>query len=166
MADFVIRSVERRDLILLDKALRELSKDLGDKHPATIEFLERAGFGPTPAYHALIALDTNDALCGAVVFSPLLSTTLAATGLYVSDLWVAKEARRQGLGKRLLAHAAQVSFKKWGANYLKLVVYDESTDARRFYEQLGMNVRPGETIMFLDTSGFDDLTKCTQIPHQ
>jgi len=157
MQHFVIRIVERRDLSLLDTALRALSTDLGDKHPATIEFLEQAGFGPTPAYYALIAQHAADTVGGAVVFSPVISTTLATTGFYVSDLWVAPEARGCGLGKRLLARAAVVSNARWGAKYLKLAVYEGSTHARRFYDRLGLTERQGETTLFLDGKGFDAL---------
>lgn len=157
MQDIVIRSVEKDDLDLLDTALRTLSEELGDKHPASIEFLEQAGFGPTPAYYALIALGPIDQLCGAITFSPVMSTTLANTGFYVSDLWVAQTARGCGLGKRLLARAADISYAKWGASYLKLAVYDGSTDARRFYDALGLAARTGETTLFLDKTGIDAL---------
>lgn len=157
MQAVIIRSVEKRDLTLLDSALRALSADLGDKHLATIELLEQAGFGPTPAFHALVALGVSDTLCGTVVFSPVLSTTMAATGCYVSDLWVAESARGCGLGKRLLSHAAAESHTRWGAKFLKLAVYDESTQARRFYDRLGLTERRGETMMFLDQAGMDAL---------
>jgi len=157
MQHFVIRPVEKHDLPLLDTALRTLSRELGDKHPASIDFLEQAGFGPTPAYYALIALSDTDALGGAVVFSPVMSTTLAATGFYVSDLWVAEAARGCGLGCRLLANATNFSQARWNASYLKLAVYDGSSGARRFYDRLGLTARRGETTMFLDKFGLDAL---------
>lgn len=157
MQHVVIRSVQQHDLDLLDRALRALSEELGDKHPSSIEFLEQAGFGSTPAYYALIAMNANDTLCGAVVFSPVMSTTQAATGFYVSDLWVAQSTRGCGLGKRLLVHAADVSHARWGASFLKLAVYDKSNDARRFYDQLGLTERAGETTLFLDSFGVDAL---------
>lgn len=157
MQQFIIQPVRKQDVALLDQALRSLSEELGDTHPASIRFLEQAGFGRSPAYHALIALDTNGTLCGAVVFSPVVSTTFAATGLYVSDLWVARTARGCGLGKRLLAEASILSNARWGANYLKLAVYDASTDARRFYQRLGFTDRQGETTLLLDRNGIDKL---------
>lgn len=157
MQKIIIRSVEKHDLSLLDTALRALSDELGDHYPASLEFLEQAGFGPTPAFYALIALSTKDTLCGAVVFSPVMSTTLATTGLYVSDLWVAETTRGCGLGRRMLARAADVSHARWGANYLKLAVYDGSTNARRFYDQLGLTERDSETTLFLDKFGLDGL---------
>ncbi|MFK8081692.1 MAG: GNAT family N-acetyltransferase [Granulosicoccus sp.] len=157
MQNFIIRAVEKCDLTLLDSALRALSLELGDEHPASMEFLEQAGFGPTPTYHALIALTTDDNLSGAVVFSPVMSTSLAATGLYVSDLWVSQTARAVGLGRQLLAQAADASHTRWGANYLKLAVYDSSRQARRFYDHLGLEERSGESTLFLNKPRFDAL---------
>lgn len=162
MQNVTIRLVEKHDLPLLDTALRALSKDLSDTHPASIAFLEQAGFGHTPAYYALIALTSDSAanaddLCGAIVFSPVMSTTLAATGFYVSDLWVADAARGFGVGRQLLAHAGDYSRTQWGARYLKLAVYDDSNSARQFYARLGLTARIGETTMFLDDVGLDAL---------
>jgi len=157
MQDFTIRPVEKPDLPLLDTALKALSKELGDAHPASIALLEKAGFGPTPAYYALIAESRTGASCGAVVFSPTLSTTLATTGLFVSDLWVADTARGIGLGRRLLSEAAKFALARWGAGYLKLAVYHTSSDTRRFYERLGLSPRHDETTMLLDKTGLDAL---------
>ncbi len=153
----IIRPVAARDLPLLDEALRALSKDLGDGHPTDIELLEKAGFGPTPAYHAMIAVSHPDRVCGAVVFSPVLSTSLAATGLYISDLWVDGATRGTGLGRRLISQAAQLAETRWGAKFIKLVVYDSSPDARRFYDRMGFSARIGETTIFLDKGGLEAL---------
>jgi ribosomal protein S18 acetylase RimI-like enzyme len=157
MPQYAIRPVEKHDLPLLDIALRALSGDLGDTHPASVEFLEQAGFGSTPAYYALLALNDDDILSGAVVFSPLLSTTLGATGCFVSDLWVSDKTRGRGLGRRLLAEAVEFAQAHWGAGYLKLAVYDGSFDARQFYQKLGFVERGGETTLFLDKTGLDAL---------
>lgn len=152
-----IRPVEKADVPLLNTALRALSAELGDPHPATSEFLERAGFGPTPAYYALIALDGADALQGAVMFSPVTSTAIGTTGTFVSDLWVAETARGTGLGRQLLGAAAGFSADHWGAAYIKLSVYHGSVQSRQFYDRLGFTPRNSETTMFLDLSGFKTL---------
>ncbi len=157
MSDYTIRTVEKPDLPLLDTALRALSKELGDTHPATIPFLEQAGFGSTPAFYALLALDGSDTPSGAAVFSPVVSTSLGATGCFVSDLWVADTARGHGLGRRLLGRAAEVSQARWGAAYLKLAVYDGSSGARAFYAKLGFTAQSGQTTLFLGKTGLDPL---------
>ncbi|PLS20424.1 GNAT family N-acetyltransferase [Neptunicoccus cionae] len=155
-----IRLVEKSDLPLLNTALAALSTELGDPHPATPEFLEQAGFGPLPAYYALIAQSGPDALEGAIMFSPVTSTSIASTGTFVSDLWVAESTRGSGLGRRLLEAAARWSSAQWGAGYIKLVVYDQSVQSRRFYDRLGFVPKNGETTMFLDNNGFKTLKGC------
>ncbi len=157
LQEITIRRVERADLHLLDKALRALSADLGDPHPAGLALLEQAGFGPTPAYYALIAQDHQAALCGAAMYSPAMSTTLATTGVFVSDLWVADAARGAGLGHRLLAQVAQDANTRWNAGYLKLAVYHDASDARRFYDRTGFEARTDETTMLLRGPAFDAL---------
>lgn len=132
----IIRPVEKADVSLLNTALSALSAELDDPHPATLAFLEQAGFGPTPAFYALIAQDA-DALTGAIMFSPVTSTAIGATGTFVSDLWVAEDTRGTGLGRRLLRAAAAFSADRWGAGYLKLSVYHGSVQSRRFYDRLG-----------------------------
>jgi len=156
MKNATIRPVEKPDLPLLDQALRALSQDLGDAHLGDVALLERTGFGATPAYHALIA-ESGQALLGAVVFSPILSTVRGMSGLYVSDLWVGSDARGMGLGPRLLAAATRVAADRWCAEFLNLAVYHTSVGARRFYDRLGFAPRSEETKMVLDTSGFEAL---------
>lgn len=155
-----IRLAEKSDLPLLNAALAALSAELDDPHPATPEFLEQAGFGPLPAFYALIAQSRPDALDGAIMFSPVTSTSMASTGSFVSDLWVAESTRGSGLGRRLLAAAADWSAAKWGAGYIKLAVYDQSVKSRQFYDRLGFAPKDGETTMFLDKSGFETLKGC------
>ena len=98
-----IRRAEKADAEKLNAALIRLSEDIGDDHGASTQDLIRHGFGPSPAFHALLAERAVDrAVVGTIVFSPIFSTVRAAAGLYVSDLWVARETRGSGLGKRLL----------------------------------------------------------------
>lgn len=157
MKNWLIRPVERADLTLLDTALRALSKDLDDTHLAKIEVLEQAGFGPTPAFYALLALGEADELGGAVLFSPAMSTSMGGPGVYVSDLWVAPAARGSGLGRDLLAETGAFAQARWGAGYLKLAVYDGSKNARQFYDRLGLVARSDETTLFLDQTGLNAL---------
>ena len=145
----VIRPATASDVALLDAALRALSADLGDGHRATVADLRAAGFGPVPAFRALLALDGDDAV-GAAVFSPLYSTTRACPGAYVSDLWVAAPARGTGLGPRLLAAVRDEARALWGAGFLRLAVYADNPRAVAFYQRLGFAPRTGETSLILE----------------
>lgn len=150
----VIRPATKADLARLDAALRALSADLGDRHRATVADLRAAGFGPLPAFRALLALD-GDATLGAAVFSPLYSTTRGCPGAYVSDLWVAAAARGTGLGARLLAAVRDEAQALWSAGFLRLAVYADNPRAVTFYERLGFAPRSGETSMILEGAAFD-----------
>lgn len=151
-----IRPVDKADLPLLDAALRALSDDLGDTHRATLDVLRAAGFGPCPAFHALLALDGADVV-GAIMFSPVFSTVRGMPGLYVSDLWVSDAARGTGLGRRLLAAAAARAHGLWNAGYLRLDVYDDSAGAQGFYGRLGLEPMKGQRTLALSGQGFDRL---------
>ncbi|MGB8624273.1 MAG: GNAT family N-acetyltransferase, partial [Paracoccaceae bacterium] len=113
-------------------------------------------FGPVPAFRALLA-EAGDEVLGVAMYSPVFSTVRAAPGLYVSDLWVSSAARGRGLGKRLLQAVARDAEEAWGARFLRLVVYEENPDARRFYDRLGFSADPQDIVMTLDETGLNAL---------
>jgi ribosomal protein S18 acetylase RimI-like enzyme len=154
-----IKPAERADLPALDRALRDLSRTLGDTHRAEIDTLERALFGPAPSVWAQVApgLDSADGLRGAVLFSPVFSTVRGAAGLYVSDLWVHEAGRGKGLGAALLSSAAARAAVLWGAEFLRLAVYDQNPRARALYDALGFEPATGETVMRLSGPAFQRL---------
>jgi ribosomal protein S18 acetylase RimI-like enzyme len=156
MGSVTIRPVEEAGLPMLDGALRALSDELGDTHRATLDALRKAGFGPCPAFHAMLAL-SGDTARGAVMFSPVFSTVRGMPGLYVSDLWVSDAARGSGLGRRLLAAASARAWALWGAGYLRLDVYDSSPEAIGFYTKLGLAPMEGQRTLALSDAGFEQL---------
>lgn len=156
MDDIEIRIARRTDVARLDAALNRLSEDLGDAHAASVADLERFGFGVAPAFQALLA-ERGEETLGCAVYSPVFSTIRAAPGLYVSDLWISREARGLGLGRRLLGAAARAAEAAWGARFLKLTVYDDNHPAQAFYDRLGFHRDARETPLTLDAAGFDSL---------
>ncbi|KUF09180.1 GNAT family N-acetyltransferase [Pseudoponticoccus marisrubri] len=149
--DSTIRIAQEADAAALQEGLRRLAVDLGDAYRVDAATLARAGWGSTPAFRAQIA--GEGALAGLALYSPAFSTLRGGAGLYVSDLWVAPEARGTGLGRRLLGAAFADAAKAWGAVYLRLQVYDRTPAARRFYDRLGFAAARGATDMILDEAG-------------
>lgn len=143
--------VAREDVALLHAALTRLSDDLGDKHMASLPALTEAGFGSDPSWRAVLAT-REKAPVGALLASPLFSTTRGGVGLYVSDLWVDKSERGQGLGRRLLAAALH----EWQPVFVKLSVYDDNANARAFYARSGFAAQ-NETNMILHGAALDRL---------
>lgn len=158
MAEIIIKRAEQGDAARLHQALIRLSADMGDTHAASLDTLLRHGFTRTPAFFALLALRGADTV-GTLVASPVFSTTRGGAGLYISDLWVAEETRGSGLGPRLLAAALDHAPESWTVTFLKLAVYHDNSDARRFYERLGFKPRRDEAVFDLQGPALDNLRK-------
>lgn len=135
-ASDAVRLAGPGDLGTLMRALESLARDLGDPFRMKAATLEAALFGPAPRAFALLA-----GAQGAVLAQPNLSTSLGGTVTFVSDLWVSEAARGTGLGRRLLARAAQEGAARWQAVALRVTVYEDNTGARAFYDRLGFAVR-------------------------
>ena len=156
MDRITIRRAEASDAACLNAALAQLSADLGDTHRATAEALLRAGFAGLASFTALLA-ERDREVIGVAMISPIFSTTQGAPGVYVSDLWVAKQARQKGLGRRLLREAAATAEQLWGAEFLKLSVYRSNDQARQAYERLGFGAALEETNMVLKGRAYQNL---------
>jgi ribosomal protein S18 acetylase RimI-like enzyme len=139
--------VKTADIPTLHQALGLLSQDLGDTHLASLAALKEAA----ATWCALLAMD-GDVPTAALLASPLFSTTRGGAGLFVSDLWVAKAARGQGLGQRLLAAA----LREWTPTFVKLSVYADNAGAAAFYARAGF-VRQDDINMILHGAALDRL---------
>ena len=157
--EITFRSVqENSDIARLEAALRALSADIGEDYACPGATLAHALTGPHPAAQGLLALQQEHTL-GAALYSPVFSTVRGAAGVYVSDLWVNGDSRGQGIGARLLAQVAQHSARLWHATWLKLAVYDHSTEAQQFYKRLGFEPAAGMQEMRLGAQGVSELIR-------
>lgn len=149
-----IEPVTRQSLPLLEQGLRALAVDLGDPYAISFETLEKALFGPHRTCDAQVAVDSGQ-LRGVALHTPVMSTTLGGVGAYISDLWVAPEARGTALATRLLAAVARRS----EAGFLRLSVYQDNPRAAAFYRRLGYQPKTGEHILQLSGARLDDLVR-------
>lgn len=149
MAQVTFRQARPEDIARLNAALRDLSDSMGDTHRTSDADLAQAAFGAMPAIYAELA-ETDGAVVGVAVYSPLFSTTRGTTGAYVSDLWVDDALRGQGLGARLLGAVRDRAKAQWGAGFLRLAVYDDNPRAIAFYTRLGFSTAPGDIYMTLE----------------
>ncbi len=149
MHAITLRRATPPDATTLNAALRALSHSMGDVHRADDGQIARALGG---VFHAILAEAGAD-LIGVAVFSPLFSTTRGMAGAYVSDLWVAPQARGTGLGQRLLATVRDEAASDWDAGFLRLGVYADNRVARRFYARLGFTEPANEHYLTLAGPG-------------
>ena len=141
-----IRQAEPADAPLIAALIRELAeyeKLLHECH-ATPENIRQSLFGGKPHAECVIAEQLGIAV-GFALFFHNYSTFLAKPGLYLEDLFVRPAVRKQGVGKALLVHLAQLALDR-GCGRFEWSVLDWNSPAIAFYESLGAKVQNGWTI--------------------
>lgn len=132
-----IRPATAADVPTLLRLIRELAafEEAADQVLATEELLLAEGFGPRPAFEALLA-EVEGKAAGFALFFHNFSTWQGRRGLYIEDLYVAPWARKLGLGEKLVRACAAIALER-GCPRLDLQVLDWNP-ARGFYDRLGM----------------------------
>lgn len=102
----------------------DLEKDLCDRH-----YVE-----------ALIA-EWQEKPVGFALFFHNYSTFLTQPGLYLEDLFVRPEYRRQGIGSALLKNLAKIALER-GCGRFEWAVLDWNEPAIAFYQRMGADVLP------------------------
>ena len=102
------------------------------------------GFGAPPRFWALIA-ERDGQPAGFALFYPAYDTDHAARGLYLQDLYVVPEARRQGVGRALMAGVARAC-QADGGSYIFWNAHADNAAGIAFYRAIGARE---ETILTL-----------------
>jgi GNAT superfamily N-acetyltransferase len=84
---------------------------------------------------APLLAERDGAALGYVFCQAAYDSGFALRGLYVADLFVRLQARRQGVGRALLGAAARLA-KVSGGGYLWLTTLPWNTSAHAFYRSL------------------------------
>lgn len=114
----------------------------------------RDGFGPDPAFGALLA-DVDGRPAGLALWFRTYSTWTGRPGLWLEDLWVEPWCREKGVGRALVARCARLCVDR-GWQRLDLSVLDWNP-ARRFYDALGFRHLEAWRPYRLDGEGLDKL---------
>lgn len=137
----IVRRAVAGDVPALTAMIRELNLHQREPHEHSTEAaVHRDLFGPDPALTALLAeLDGKPA--GYATYHRAYDASYAARGLYMVDLFVAKQARRRGVARALVAAVAAAA-KAEGASYLWWAVKAWNQEALEFYRSLGAIEEP------------------------
>src|SRR5580765_6253553 len=132
-----IRPAMAEDVPLVLSFIRDLAEyeRLPHEVVATEERIRQALFGPRPFAEVVIASEGEEAV-GFALFFHNFSTFLGLPGIYLEDLFVRPSARGRGVGRRLLAHLAQLARDR-GCGRLEWAVLDWNESAIGFYRGLG-----------------------------
>jgi ribosomal protein S18 acetylase RimI-like enzyme len=154
MAEIVIREAIEDDAEAIHAMVVALAHHVGKPEyvTSTPDAIRRHGFGADRAFETLIA-EQGGKPVGLILYFCEFSTWRGRRGVYVQDLYVAKEARALGLGKRLIAACVKGAAKR-GAGYMRLSVERVNEGAAAFYERLGFEERLSERMFVLADEAF------------
>ncbi len=121
-------------LIQLVIALAEFEK-LEPPDDAARSRLRNDAFGDRPKFETWLAFaDGVAAPVGYAIFLETYSTFLALPSLYIEDVFVLPEHRRQGIGGALLKKAVELAHER-GCGRVEWAALDWNINARQVYEQ-------------------------------
>lgn len=143
----IIRATDSHleQLVPLFDGYRVFYKQPSDPQKARLFLRERIANGESVIF---AAADDAGELLGFTQLYPLFSSVSASRVWLLNDLYVAPEARRQGVARALM-EAARKFGKETGANGVALETGIDNTQAQALYEQLGYVRQEGTWWYFL-----------------
>ncbi|MDP2696781.1 GNAT family N-acetyltransferase [Thalassospira sp.] len=154
-----IRPANRNDATDIHRMLVAIARATGhdSKITSTADDIARDGFGPRPAFQALIGEQDGRAVALCLYFASY-STFRGKPGIYVQDLYVDPDLRGSGFAQRLLARAVARAHAD-GCAYLRLSVDARNAAGQKFYVKTGMRAADEERIFVLDGNAFMALAR-------
>ncbi|KAI3624585.1 ats1 [Malassezia furfur] len=147
----LVRPADRKDIPTILGFIRELAtyERALDQVQATEKTLEETLFD-RPYAHVLIAEVVNDPMpnkpVGFALYYYAYSTWTSRPTLFLEDLFVLKEYRNHGLGKRLFRHLGEIAKKEncprieWNVLTPSIAFYKETLGAQMLDEWRGMRL--------------------------
>lgn len=152
-----IHRARRDELPLVLSLIRELAayEKLSHEVAATEAMIEAALFSDSPRLFCDIA-EWNGEPAGFAVWFVNFSTFAGRFGVYLEDLFVRPQHRRNGIGKALLAYLAKECVEN-GWVRLQWAVLDWNTPSIEFYKTLGAVLMDEWTLCRVTGSALDAL---------
>ncbi len=147
-----IRPAQTEDVDTIFELILSLAEyeQLTDQVIGNSDLLRSHLFGAKPYAESIVAeLDTK--IVGFGLFFHTYSTFLTQPGLYLEDVFVLPEYRRQGIGKALMMSVAKIAFDR-GCGRLDWSVLDWNQPAIDFYQSLGASILPEWKICRMTTA--------------
>jgi GNAT superfamily N-acetyltransferase len=139
-SDLILRFAEPSDSKVLFDLIKGLAEYEKLSHAVTgnVLSLQEHLFGSHKYVEAILAEYPGKAV-GFALFFHNYSTFLTKPGIYLEDLFVLPEYRRQGIGKALLAKLAQTALER-DCGRLEWSVLDWNESAQAFYRSMGASI--------------------------
>lgn len=132
-----IRAAIENDAPVLTTLIHELAEyeRLSHELAVTEEDVLRDGFGERRKFRAIIA-EWDGQAAGYALFFDFYSTFQGRSGLFLEDIFVRPQYRKQGIGMALFSRVSAIA---WEEEYfcMRWEVLDWNTSAIDFYKKLG-----------------------------
>lgn len=141
MSKITIKKAEVKDIPTILNFINKLAEyeKLSKEVTATNEILEESLFGENATVFSLIGYLKNKPVTFAIYFFNY-STFLGKKGLYLEDLFVLPEYRKNGVGKQMLKHLANIALEN-NCGRFEWSVLDWNLPAIEFYKNLGAELK-------------------------
>jgi GNAT superfamily N-acetyltransferase len=141
VSDYKIREARARDAEALSELMRGLHAHLKEStQHITTDKLIRDVLDEDSVHIVLVAERDGD-LLGYALFHETYESIYAQRGFYMADLFVVEEARRDGLGRALVAAVASVADER-NLKFIWWVSEAWDEEAQAFYATLGAEHDP------------------------
>ena len=137
-----IRAAIEADVDAIHALIGDLAEyeQLAHEAVATVDDLRHHLFGPTPAASVLIAETDDGDVAGFALWYRTFSTFRGDDGIWLEDLFVRPEFRKQGFGLALLQRLRELTTGR-----VEWAVLDWNEPSIRFYQSLGARPVDGWT---------------------
>lgn len=156
--DYTFRQAEPKDVTTILTFIRELAdyENLLHKVEATEERLYTSIFQERSAKVLLVLY--RERPIGFALYFNNYSTFQGMKGMYLEDLYIQEGHRKKGLGKKMLAHLADIAIKD-NCGRLEWVCLDWNKPALNFYKELHAEVMNEWLIHRLSKGSLNSLAK-------
>ncbi len=139
-SNLIVRFAQTDDCSVLFKLIEGLAEyeKLSHAIAGNALALQEHLFGSRKYIEAILAESAGQAV-GFALFFHNYSTFLTKPGIYLEDLFVLPEYRRQGIGKALLTKVAQIAVER-DCGRLEWSVLDWNESAQAFYRSMGASI--------------------------
>ncbi|WP_207309999.1 GNAT family N-acetyltransferase [Rubinisphaera italica] len=160
---FTIRPVNPEDCETILSLIRELAvyEKMLDEVVATPEMIRESLFGDRPDAECLLAEVDGDCVGFALYFFNY-STFLGRQGLYLEDLFVQPEFRKQGIGKALFKKVAEVAVER-NCGRMEWSVLDWNEPSIEFYKSMGAEAMEEWTVYRLTGERLKSINKIDSV---
>lgn len=134
-----LRKGVKSDLSAALELIKELAlyENAPDEVSVTVEDMERDGFGEDPVFYFFVA-EVAGEIVGISLYYVKYSTWKGKC-IFLEDIIVTEQFRKQGVGKKLFDEVVKVS-KEQNVQRLEWQVLEWNEPAIRFYEKINSNL--------------------------